>query len=81
MTATIIRIVFTDATTGAVVPNPRPDDSQAVGDVSILTLIAPHLLKQTIVRSHLSPSDVEGGNPYWCGEGLDSHTRTSFCNA
>jgi hypothetical protein len=75
MVATIATITYTDDETSASVPNPHPGDSQAVGDSSRLGIVAPHLMKEMIVRSHLPPIDLQGGNPYWCQDGLAANLK------
>jgi hypothetical protein len=68
--ATVSKVTFVSNDTGRVVANPFPNESDAVGDVFILTFVAPHLLVTHFVVSHRAPIDVKYGNPYWCGDGL-----------
>ena len=58
-------------------PAPEPSDSRWLsdgsvepGDSSVLRFAAPHLLEEMYLISHVSPTNLEGGNGYWCGEGL-----------
>jgi hypothetical protein len=59
-------------------PAPEPseacwlsDGSVEPGDSSLLFFAAPHLLEEMYLTSHVSLTDIEGRNGYWCGDGLD----------
>ena len=69
LTATITSIRYSD-TTGKSLPNPYPNESNAIGDSFYLEFVAPHLLRKTIIHSSLPVVDQASGNPYWCRRGL-----------
>jgi hypothetical protein len=69
LSAVITKISFVDVSTKRETVNPSPNDSQAVGDSFLLAHVNPHLLKTIYVRSSLPTTDLEAGNPYWCGPG------------
>jgi hypothetical protein len=71
---------------GSDMPGPVPTDACSladgwshVGDESVLRVVAPHLLRETILISHIAPANLHG-NPYWCGPGLASALQ-SRCGA
>jgi hypothetical protein len=75
LTATITAITYAD-NKGKALPAPDPSESPTVGDSWNLRFAAPHLMKQTMVRSAVPWL----GNPYWCGDGLAA-SLDHFCGA
>ena len=71
LTAVVTSVSFANGDTGRRIPNPFPHDSAAVGDSSYFEFVAPHLMKETTLRSAVHPIDWDYGNPYWCGQHLD----------
>ena len=72
ITGTITNVFFT--TDNNVVINgfdPGPGYDRP-GDTFRLAHVATGLLRETILRTHLSQSDLQYGNPYWCGPGISA---------
>jgi hypothetical protein len=69
LTATITAISYRD-NTGKPIANPNPNDSPSIGDSFYLEFVAPHLMKETTIRSSVPAIDNADGNGYWCGSGL-----------
>ncbi len=73
---TITRVWFTTWANAAPPAGFDPGTSiPQAGDTSEITWQAPGLLKERIIRSHLSPLDIKYGNPYWCGKGISAENQ------
>jgi hypothetical protein len=66
LTAKIERITYKNAA-GAVIANPAPSESQAVGDSFRLTFVKQNILRREVLVSHLPSIDQKSANPYLCG--------------
>ena len=77
LTGTITAVEYSDDV-GRVIPNPIPGASASVGDSFYLEFVAPHLMKQTSIRTSRPAEDV--GNPYWCDDALEA-SKQRVCGA
>jgi hypothetical protein len=68
--AEVTNDTWSDPTTGRPVPPDPSTDGLELGDTSSFEFVAPHLLKETYLRT-ADPNFDDYGNPYWCGEDLD----------
>ena len=60
------------------IANPLPGVAQAVGDSFPLRFVAVHLLKRTVMRSHLPQTDLRAANPYLCQTGIAPRLLSLF---
>ena len=73
LTLTVTAVSFHLRTGQTTTVNPNPDPATAVGDSMQLVWQAPGLLKATLLHGF---PDWQGGNPYWCGEGINESNKT-----
>jgi hypothetical protein len=70
VTATITKILYTTTDDSVIQGLTLGAGYDEVGDTYRLTYEATGLLVTTFLHTHLSQSDLQYGNPYWCGSGI-----------
>lgn len=80
ITATITKILYT-TTNGSVIQGLHLGSGyNEPGDTFRLAHVATGLLITTILRTHLTQSELQYGNPYWCGPGISAANQNK-CGA